>query len=361
MGIEGRRPEKHLDAQELNALVQPSAEERRGCEAVREAGLHVESCASCRRRVAGYRQLLDQLLSIVTAAGISPRSDCPNEGDVEWDEVAAGLWPELKAKQLIMHAMLCDYCGPRLREATSISDDPSPQEEALLAILKAPSRPVPKARQEPISPSTSSWGLFPNWKIIAAALALMIVLVGIIITRLPSSGPPLSGPMFAEFAVRAHQHSVGSALEIRSDSQQVLNEWFKAKVPFFLALPASPAAPFENRPYRLEGAELVPVDSRTAVYIAYQAQTGPVGLIVAPDSLAVASGGVEAAFKKVTFHYRMVEGYKVVTWSLNRNTYALVSREGNSTQQSCMVCHSAMRDRDLGQTATPLQVEPLFQ
>lgn len=65
-----------------------------------------------------------------------------------------------------------------------------------------------------------------------------------------------------------------------------------------------------------------------------------------------------ADFKKVSFHYATVEGYKVVTWSLHGLTYALVSREGNNTQRSCMVCHSAMRDRDLTHTPSPLAVEP---
>ena len=80
----------------------------------------------------------------------------------------------------------------------------------------------------------------------------------------------------------------------------------------------------------------------------------PASLIVAPDSLAVASGGVEADFKKIRFHYSMVGGYRVVTWSVHGLTYALVSQEDNGTQRSCMVCHSAMRDRDLSHTPTPL-------
>ena len=86
-------------------------------------------------------------------------------------------------------------------------------------------------------------------------------------------------------------------------------------------------------------------------------QSGPVSLMVVPDSVAVASGGVEAHYTKVNFHYSMVEGYKVVTWSVHGLTYALVSREGNTTQRSCMVCHSAMGDRDLSKTPTPLRDE----
>ncbi len=41
----------------------------------------------------------------------------PKDEDVDWHEVAAGLWPEWKAKKLILHAALCDHCGPLLRAA----------------------------------------------------------------------------------------------------------------------------------------------------------------------------------------------------------------------------------------------------
>jgi hypothetical protein len=234
-----------------------------------------------------------------------------------------------------------------------MDDDPTPQEEKLLAELKAPSRPdlILKPVPPPAPPRR-----FMKWLVPALALTMTLV-VGIMLQ------PPLAGLKFAKFAASAHkQHAQGNlALDIRSDSQLTLNEWFKANLPFPLALPASPLAPGEERPYRLEGARLVQVGGKSAVYIAYQMATGPVSLIVAPDLVAVASGGVKVDFKKVSFHYRTVEGYKVVTWSLGGRTYALVSREGNSTQQSCMVCHSPMRDRDLSRTPTPLRTEPAFQ
>ena len=194
--------------------------------------------------------------------------------------------------------------------------------------------------------------------------ALAVPAMALTVVALLVSMRPLSGSKFAEFAVSTHrQHAQGNlVLDVRSDSQQVLNEWLKAKSPFSLALPVSPLAPGEERPYRLEGARLVQVGrSKRAVYIAYQMQTGPVSLMVTPASVAVASGGVKVDFKKVSFHYRMVEGYRVVTWSLRGRTYALVSQEGNSRQQSCMVCHSPMRDRDLSQTPTPLPGGPVLQ
>ena len=110
---------------------------------------------------------------------------------------------------------------------------------------------------------------------------------------------------------------------------------------------------------------------RRAAFIAYQTpdtvvQTAAVGLMVAPDSVAVASGGVEVDFRKVSFHYARVEDYKVVTWSQHGLTYALVSLEGNNTQRSCMVCHSAMKDRNLTNTPVPVPadrnpLEPVLQ
>jgi anti-sigma factor RsiW len=275
---------------------------------------------------------------------------CPKDEDVGWHEVAAGLWPELKATQLILHAALCERCGPRLRAATSVDDDPAPEEEKFLAKLKVPSRP------EPVRPfELPSWPhrRFVRWLVPVAAL---VVIVGVLSTRPPASRATLSGPEFAEFAVNTHrQFTQGSlVLDVHSDSQQRLNEWFKTKSQFILALPASPAVPGEERPYHLQGARMVQVSGKTAAYIAYQMQTGPAGLMVTPDSVAVASGGVQVAFKKVTFHYGRFQGYKVVSWSIHGLTYALVSQEGNRTQESCMVCHSAMRDRDLSQTPTPL-------
>jgi len=198
--------------------------------------------------------------------------------------------------------------------------------------------------------------------------ALPLMLFVAVLARRPSSRTLLSGAQFTELAVNTHrQRAHGSlALDLRSDSQQTLNQWLKANSPFPLALPVSPARPGEERPYRLEGARLIPVGSNTAAYIAYRMQSGPVGLMVTPTLVAVPSGGIQVDFKKVSFHYATIREYKVVTWSVHGLTYALVSQEGKGTQHSCMVCHSAMGDRDLSETPAPLgaernPVEPMLQ
>lgn len=334
---------------------------RLSMEAVREAERHVECCASCRTKVGKYRQLVEGASDRPLMEPAFRGAACVVGQDVDWDEVAAGLWPEVKANQLIMHAALCDQCGPLLRAAASLANDEATAEEArLLAELKAPSRPTRNSKPEPIAPSPVSsltWRRFLQWKIFVPVMA-MLVLVGIFANRAPST-TPLSGLKFAEFAVSAHrQHAQGElALDVRSDSPQALNDWFRSKSQFSLALPVSPGGPGEERPYRLEGARLMRVRGTSAAYVAYRMQSGLVSLMVAPASVAVASGGVEVHFAKVNFHYATVDGYKAVTWSVHGLTYALISQEGNRTQASCMVCHSGMKDRDLTGTPTPLPVE----
>jgi anti-sigma factor RsiW len=359
----GRPFDKHIDNQELDALVSSSSESEQGRhrlspDAVREAARHVESCVDCSSKVSKYRQLMHRSSKVTGPAVTSLGPDCPKDQDVDWHEVAAGLWPELKAKQLIMHAALCDHCGPLLRAATSVDDDPTPEEAQFLTELKAPSRPVIQSGSQPIPPSPSPRrGWFLRWNVFAPVAALVLIVA--VVSTISRSSTPLSGPEYARFAVNTHQqYAQGNlALDVRADSQQTLNEWLKTNSQFSLALPASSPVPGEEKPYRLEGARLLRVGGKTAAYIAYQMQTGPVSLMVTPDSVAVASGGVEVNFKKVSFHYGMVDGYKVVTWSLHGLTYALVSHEGNATQQSCMVCHSAMKDRDLSHTPAPLHIE----
>src|SRR6266581_6529969 len=119
-------------------------------DSIREAERHVRSCVDCSRSVSKYRQLVNRLSTAVSEI-VPPGADCPIDEDVDWHEVAAGLWPELKTKQLIMHAALCDHCGPLLRAAASVDDDATPQEELLLAQLKAPSQPVVKTVSVAIS------------------------------------------------------------------------------------------------------------------------------------------------------------------------------------------------------------------
>ena len=352
----GRPFDKHIDERELDALVPTFAVDSRGMDIPRPASLceaerHLASCPECRRKVAQYLQVVGRM-NLGDSTSRTPQADCPR--DIDWHDVAAGLWPELRTEQLIAHAARCGHCGPLLRAASA--DEPTPQEQALLAQLKAPARPALQAtRLGAANHHSSMWRRFLDWKILVPASALLVLVAALSAGR-PSSSAPLYGTELAQFAAIEHrQHFQGDlALEVQTDSQTMLNQWLHEKSEFSLALPAPSEPPRPDLPYQVEGARLVRIRNKAAVYIAYRMPANPVSLIVTPLSVAVASGGVEAAFKKVSFHYYTIQGYKVVTWSVHGLTYALVSEEGNTTQRSCMVCHSSMRDRDLSRTPTPL-------
>ena len=330
-------------------------------DALREAERHVRSCADCSSKVSRYRQLLNMASIVAISDGVRSAAGCPKDEDIDWHEVATGQWPELKAKQLIMHAALCSHCGPLLRAATSADDHPTAEEEKMLAELAAPTQPLTQARREPLPQAgpPSAGRRFLSWNVLVPVAGLTLLLA--VLIGLPRLSEPVSGPKYAQFAVATHRlHLEGKLpLEVHSASQQTINEWFMANSRFPLVLPASPAAVGEARPFRLEGARIVKVGEKPAAFIAYDVWTPKLqmtaaSLIVTRDSVAVASGGVQVNFNKVSFHYATVQGYRVVTWSLHGLTYALVSEETNSTQGSCMVCHSAMRDRNLTHTPTPL-------
>jgi len=363
-----RRPSgKHIDSQELDALVPSSFEGRRELpglsrDVIEDAEHHVRSCPDCGRKVAKYRLIVSRPSKVAPLEAGPQGVDCPKGLDVDWYDVAAGLWPEFKAKQLILHAALCDHCGALLRAAASAESAAARDKSRFLAPKVQPER---DAAGHPRAWPPPGWRLM-RWMVPAFALLVIVAVLG---TNPWSSPRPFSGAEFAGFAVDTHRELVQGrvGLDIRSDSQQTINQWFKTKSPFPVALPVSAVVPGEERPYRLQGARLVQVGGKTAAFISYQVQAprlratqvqaSEASLMVAPDSVAVASGGVEVHFKKVSFHYATVGGYKVVTWSVHGLTYALVSNEGFDTQRSCMVCHSAMRDRDLSQTQPPLQAK----
>ena len=365
--------DRHIGERELRALA-PSGSNAGPAlyglspDEYREVQHHLAGCAECRGKVSLYQQLERRAWKIDAGELTAPTADCPS--DVDWEEVAAGLWPDQKARQLIAHAALCAHCGSLLRAATSVDDEPTPREEKFLAGLQAPSRPALPPRREPVTANhgaASVWHRLATWKVFVPAAALL-VMVATLTATWSSPATPISGVELSRLAVSTHKKHVQRelALDVRSDSEARLNEWLKTNSQLPLVLPVSSEVPVKAVPYSLEGARLVKLHGKTAAYVAYRMQAGAVGLLVAPDSAAAASGGIEAAFKKVSFHYAMLDGYRVVTWSVHGLTYALVSQESNETQASCMVCHSAMRDRDLSHTPSPLTVprnvvQPVWQ
>src|SRR5215472_9161993 len=183
----GRPFDKHIDEQELNALVPSCIDDRPKVyrplsDSLREAERHVASCAECRGKVEQYRRLVDRM-DVGASAIHAPEAVCPT--DIDWHEVAAALWPELRTQQLILHAAQCAHCGALLHAASS-GDEPTPQEEEFLAQLKSPSRPELQPTQVPAlaNQHLSIWQQLWDWKALIPAGALLAVVAILIAGRL---------------------------------------------------------------------------------------------------------------------------------------------------------------------------------
>ncbi|MGH9827857.1 MAG: hypothetical protein ACREDR_31950, partial [Blastocatellia bacterium] len=78
----------------------------------------------------------------------------------------------------------------------------------------------------------------------------------------------------------------------------------------------------------------------------YKMRQQPISLLVTADAVAPPSRGEEIVSKGITFHYDSINDLKVITWSHQGLTYALVSNLEERGQQSCMVCHQGTKDKD---------------
>jgi CHAT domain-containing protein len=131
--------DKHLDSDELDGLVSSPAASvsdsgRPSEPSLEDARRHVESCQDCSRKVQMHKSVQSGILNLSVRRNVPPGPDCVPE--TEWLNVAAGLLPEAKARELMKHAAQCGHCGPLLKSAAeTLAEDITPGEEALLASL----------------------------------------------------------------------------------------------------------------------------------------------------------------------------------------------------------------------------------
>lgn len=190
---------------------------------------------------------------------------------------------------------------------------------------------------------------FGPQRMAAIIAASVVILLGIVVAwRAFVDSPALPGPpsAFALMAVDVHnRHARGNLpLEIASASPEAISTWFAGKVSFGLQLPNYQEASGQDRLYELKGARLVGYNNDYAAYVAYQMGTRPISLVVTSASVASPSGGEQIVSKGLRFHFDIIDGLKVITWSDRGLTYALVSDLEARGQQSCVVCHQGTKD-----------------
>jgi len=133
--------DRHLDSDELDRLVSlhgtsASDTDQLSESALGEAQRHVESCQACSRKLQMHKFVHSEISRMRVPNPSPPTPECL--GDAGWLDVAAGLLPEAKTRELMKHAAQCGHCGPLLKNAAeNIADEATPSEEALLASLKS--------------------------------------------------------------------------------------------------------------------------------------------------------------------------------------------------------------------------------
>ncbi|MGE0453339.1 MAG: anti-sigma factor [Vicinamibacteria bacterium] len=269
--------------------------------------------------------------------------DCESARGLIAAEVDGELLGEERAA-LLAHLQACPACRGAHEQEQALAAD-------LRAALVAP--PAPEALRTRVE-ALSAPRRRP-WLAAAAAAVVVVGLASLVLLRSQervdgASGQPSGRQAFSEFAqVAVDSHlRYGSGrlpLEVRSRSAAEVSRWFEGRVPFHLTLPDYPVGPGERKFYELEGARLVSAGGDYAAYVAYRMEQRPISLLVA-SAERVRPGGRETIVSGgLSFHLDAVSGLKVITWSDNGLTYALVSDLSVSGAQTCLVCHGAPQER----------------
>lgn len=251
------------------------------------------------------------------------------------------------------HLEGCTHCQARLE-----------QEQRLSKLLRR-SRPLytmpPESRaqilgmMEQESPSVQArrqwWQsvcvLAFRWNVLVPAS----VVIALCLFAVPDIVQNARAASYVQCALATHTKYVSGKLnpELRSHSAQEITAWFGGKVPFQFRLPSSEPASESNASYQLVGASVVNYHGRPAGLVIYDGLNASVSLLIASGKSAVIAGGDEVRYGVLLFHYHSEGEYKVITWTNHGLSYALVSSIAGSAQNSCMVCHHNLADRDMFQ------------
>jgi anti-sigma factor RsiW len=175
------------------------------------------------------------------------------------------------------------------------------------------------------------------------ALAASVLFVAVAAVLWNLSERQARANAFLETAIVTHQREISGRfpMEVRTNSEPEITQWFAHKVPFNFRLPSYSGAQKQNNIYALRGARLVGFEGDYAAYVCYNIGTQPISLLVTSASSAIASGGESTLSRGIAFHSHRQDGLQVVTWSVHGLTYALVSGVNLPGRQSCVVCHAA--------------------
>lgn len=250
------------------------------------------------------------------------------------------------------HIRICPACEAALEQECSV-----------VARLRQahPLYPMPASLRGRVEQRLSSMRETP-WQT-RTRLALVLTTAGIVVLGfswfwsglwLPSL-LPAQPSAFALSAVETHQRYLRGQLplEVTSDSPETISAWFDGKLAFNPKLPHYPENPGHTLPYEVIGARLIGFQQNNVAYVLYRLHNRPISLLITSATTARPSGGEEIPWQGLRFHFDAIDGWKVLTWSDQELTYALVSDFEERGQASCIVCHPSTQPRRLWQGLRP--------
>ena len=132
---------QHLSEEELDLLLHSPPGSGSGTEGAapqvpETLRNHLAVCHECEQKLNMYRTVESALRGANLAKFETPSGQCAAEGI--WAHVVAGMLSDEESNRLLEHAAKCDSCGPLLQQAlSSLRDEPTAEEEALLAGMKS--------------------------------------------------------------------------------------------------------------------------------------------------------------------------------------------------------------------------------
>jgi anti-sigma factor RsiW len=225
-------------------------------------------------------------------------------------------------------------------------------------------RPAFKRRLEDIRLDTETVAPPPKrrtWARPLTAIAASLFLVASVAVFWKMAERQRKVNSFVDMAVTTHERQVSGRLpiELSSSSEAEVTDWFASKVPFRFRLPSYSQGQKQKDLYKLLGARLVAFKNDYAAYVAYRIGDQPISLLVTSTARAVASGGDSTVSDGITFHSHRKDNLQVITWSVHNLTYAIVSNVAVKGRQSCVICHTDPKDKDLLRGAKKQLSHPL--
>jgi CHAT domain-containing protein len=131
--------EKHLSIEQIELLmgIEPKENDHPEDAELRERGrTHLAQCDVCRTLVANEIEAYGQLRALSAGLPAARGKQCPSMGILY--ELAAGAVKESDSEELMKHIVMCDHCGPALRQAVEdLRTEVTPEESFIIRSLES--------------------------------------------------------------------------------------------------------------------------------------------------------------------------------------------------------------------------------